>query len=385
MNTRFRAFDACALELHLVKPITPERVTKAIARARAQLASQPSFNHAIRPCIFHRRWSRGGKIPKTRFVVRSGGRVSFVAAADIDWIEAAGNYAIFHVGKQNHMVRDTMSRLESQLATENHLRVSRSAILNLRRVKELYNSPSGDHAAILADGQRVPFTRSPARSGRPAQHIVTSPMWPSLRSRDREKTASAAPGGTSTPPPAREAQRLAAVFQLRLLDTAPEERFDRFTRLAGAALQMPVAIVSLVDDTREWLKSSHGLHGLREIPRDNCFAIHVLASEAQPVIVRDASKDRRFAQHPLVQGPEHLRFFAGQATGQRRWRPSRGALRDGKGTAGPFSRGTAHPCRSRGARGAGTARLASARHAGTPRSGGKTGGGTARALCGVHG
>lgn len=144
-----RAFDACALD-YLLKPVSPERLAKALNRARAQLA-QPVESHPP---------EKEEHAGAPRFVVRSGGRVSFVATEEIDWIEAAGNYAIFHVGKKNHMVRETMSGLEGQLPSDRFMRVSRSAIVNLGRVKELFNSPAGNDAAILADGQRVPFTRN---------------------------------------------------------------------------------------------------------------------------------------------------------------------------------------------------------------------------------
>ena len=86
--------------------------------------------------------------------------MSFVAPEEIDWVEAAGNYAILHVGKHNHMVRATMGAMESQLSADTFLRVSRSAIVNLRRVKELHAGSTGEHAAVLHDGQRVPMTRS---------------------------------------------------------------------------------------------------------------------------------------------------------------------------------------------------------------------------------
>jgi two-component system LytT family response regulator len=92
--------------------------------------------------------------------VRTGERLIFVQAEQIDWVEAAGNYAILHVGKESHILRETMSALEAQLATDAFLRVSRSAILNLRRVRELQSLSDGEHVAILTDGQRVGITRS---------------------------------------------------------------------------------------------------------------------------------------------------------------------------------------------------------------------------------
>lgn len=141
-----RAFEACALD-YLLKPTTGERLAKALDRARTRLAAGRPAPPPQPPPGAH------------RFTVRSGGHISFVAAEEIDWVEAAGNYAILHVGKSNHMIRETMGALESQLPPDEFLRVNRSAIVNLRRVKELYSSPTGEHAAILHDGQRLSLTR----------------------------------------------------------------------------------------------------------------------------------------------------------------------------------------------------------------------------------
>ena len=147
-----RAFEACALD-YLLKPVSPKRLAKALTRARERIRlAVPAKEDATMPA---------GAIspPSFRFTVRSGGRLSFVAPEEIDWVEAAGNYAILHVGTTNHMIRQTMGAMEAQLPEETFLRVSRSAIVNLRRVKELFTSSAGDHAAILASGERVHITR----------------------------------------------------------------------------------------------------------------------------------------------------------------------------------------------------------------------------------
>ncbi len=143
-----RAFEACALD-YVLKPASPERLAKTLERVRQRLsnrAAEPSPSSAPPP-------------PPPRFTVRSGSRMSFVAPEEIDWVEAAGNYAILHVGGHNHMVRETMAGLEEQLAPLEFLRVSRSGIVNLRRVKELHSPAGGEPAALLHDGQRVPITR----------------------------------------------------------------------------------------------------------------------------------------------------------------------------------------------------------------------------------
>jgi len=103
--------------------------------------------------------------PRRRFSVRSGQRTTFVATAEIDWIEADGNYAVLHVGTQNHFLRETMSTLESELPAKEFLRVSRSAIVHLNRVKEIQTAAGNHHFAVLVDGQRVPVTRSVRQIG----------------------------------------------------------------------------------------------------------------------------------------------------------------------------------------------------------------------------
>ncbi len=147
-----RAFEACALD-YLLKPVAPERLARTLARVRKRLATEAAARPAAADAV------APSDLP--RFVVRSRGRVSFVAAEDIDWVEAAGNYAIFHVGKLNHMVRETMTSLEGKLPAQTFMRVSRSAIVNLHRVKELVTSPTSGDAAVLEGGQHIPVTRNP--------------------------------------------------------------------------------------------------------------------------------------------------------------------------------------------------------------------------------
>jgi PAS domain S-box-containing protein len=121
------------------------------------------------------------------------------------------------------------------------------------------------------------------------------------------------PEDAETPSASNETQRLAVVRQLRLLDTAPEERFDRFTRLASAALGMPIALLTLVDGAREWFKSAHGLRRVQEVPRLHSFGAYAVLGNSRLLVIRDASRDRRFVANPLVEGPEKIRFFAGHS------------------------------------------------------------------------
>jgi ribonuclease BN (tRNA processing enzyme) len=109
--------------------------------------------------------------------------------------------------------------------------------------------------------------------------------------------------------PEDEEPRLAALRALNVLDTPLEDRFDRITRIAAALFNVPIALVSLVDEDRQWFKSRHGLD-IAETPRDSSFCAHVVG-ERQPMIVADTFKDPRFADNPLVLNEPRIRFYAG--------------------------------------------------------------------------
>lgn len=106
-----------------------------------------------------------------------------------------------------------------------------------------------------------------------------------------------------------EAERLAALRQLNLLDTPPSDEFDRLTLLTARFFAVPVVLIALIDDARQWVKSRHG-PDLGEIPRGIAFCSHVVDGR-QTLVVNDASEDPRFRDNPLVLGPPHIRFYAG--------------------------------------------------------------------------
>lgn len=109
--------------------------------------------------------------------------------------------------------------------------------------------------------------------------------------------------------PENERQRLDALRRLAVLDTPAEERFDRITRMARNMFDVPIALVSLVDENRQWFKSCCGLPVL-ETSRDISFCGHAILGEAL-FVVEDASQDPRFSDNPLVTGEPHIRFYAG--------------------------------------------------------------------------
>ena len=109
--------------------------------------------------------------------------------------------------------------------------------------------------------------------------------------------------------PAGEQNRIAALNKLQILDSPTEERFDRITRIAAAAFDVPIALVSLVDRNRQWFKSHFGLK-TTETPRDQAFCAHAILNR-DIMVVRDTLLDPRFADNPLVIGEPRIRFYAG--------------------------------------------------------------------------
>lgn len=109
--------------------------------------------------------------------------------------------------------------------------------------------------------------------------------------------------------PENEAQRLQTLQSLQILDTPPEERFDRLTRLAMHIYEVPVALVSLVDGERQWFKSAQGLD-VCETSREVSFCGHAILHD-DALVVEDTLEDERFINNPLVTGPSGIRFYAG--------------------------------------------------------------------------
>jgi PAS domain S-box-containing protein len=111
--------------------------------------------------------------------------------------------------------------------------------------------------------------------------------------------------------PADEGERLKALRRYAILDTPQEEAFDRITHLAARLLKLPMVLVTLIDEDRQWFKSCYGLK-TDEIPRGDSFCTHTILSDAA-LIVPDATLDPRFVDNPFVTGEPYLRFYAGVA------------------------------------------------------------------------
>ncbi len=151
------AFDVNAAD-YLLKPFKLARFQQAVERARRACETRTTEPAKQRLT----QWL-DQKLPlppgQKRIMVRTNDRVIFVRLDDIDWIEAAGNYAILHVGKSNHILRETMTHLEDQLPLDLFFRASRSAFIHLARIRELQPLPGGQHVVILQDGQKITMTR----------------------------------------------------------------------------------------------------------------------------------------------------------------------------------------------------------------------------------
>lgn len=113
----------------------------------------------------------------------------------------------------------------------------------------------------------------------------------------------------SAPLPADEPRRIAALYALELLDSEPEARFDRVTRLAQRVFGTQIATFTLVDSERQWFKSAQGADGLED-PRDISFCAHAILEDGS-MVVEDATLDERFTDNPLVLGDPNIRFYAG--------------------------------------------------------------------------
>ncbi|HLH56846.1 MAG TPA: LytTR family DNA-binding domain-containing protein [Verrucomicrobiae bacterium] len=152
-----RAFDARALD-YLLKPFKPDRFKEAIQRAR-ELIGNKQAGSAARGLLDLLANHSTATQHLRRLTVKTPDRVIFVEVEDIDAIEAAGKYAIVHVGKENHVLRETMNWLESHLPPQQFLRISRSVIVNLNRIREVQPMFKGENAIVLKSGKSYPTTK----------------------------------------------------------------------------------------------------------------------------------------------------------------------------------------------------------------------------------
>jgi len=148
-----QAFEAAALD-YLLKPLDPERLAGTLERARVQIEgrSRREQSEQILSLLSH-----FGAQPRfiERLVTRSDGRIRIIRVDDIDYIEAAGNYAKIHVSGKMHLVREGMNSLEAKLDGRRFLRIHRSVIVRIDRIRELESLYQGDYVVVLHDGVRL--------------------------------------------------------------------------------------------------------------------------------------------------------------------------------------------------------------------------------------
>lgn len=152
-----RAFDVHALD-YLLKPFDRNRFHEALLRARDQIERR-STGDLERRLLELVEDLKPAPHPLDRFVVKTGGRVFFVRADEIEWIEAAGNYVKLHVGSEAHLFRETMNAIETKLDSDLFFRIHRSHIVNIERVRELQPWFNGEFVVFLRSGTRLTLSR----------------------------------------------------------------------------------------------------------------------------------------------------------------------------------------------------------------------------------
>jgi len=151
-----RAFEVNALD-YLLKPFTEARFKKAIERAREQLrkgrARLPEPQRAALLNHLHAATPGGGRI-----LVRSPERIVFLKPEEVDSVEAAGNYVVLCAGKERHILRETTAAMDARLAPAGFMRISRSVIVNLARIREIQPLGPGQYSVLLKTGARFDMT-----------------------------------------------------------------------------------------------------------------------------------------------------------------------------------------------------------------------------------
>ena len=150
-----QAFEAHALD-YLLKPFGRERFMQAVGRARRQIGDgnvRARLDALIGELSERPRYA-------TRLAVKSRGRTVFLPADEIDWVGAADNYLELHAGPNSYVVRETMSQLQSKLDPQKFVRIHRSTLVNVARVKEMHPMFAGDQVLVLHDGTKLQVSRT---------------------------------------------------------------------------------------------------------------------------------------------------------------------------------------------------------------------------------
>jgi two-component system, LytTR family, response regulator len=153
-----RAFEVHALD-YLLKPFDRERFEGSWRRAKSQILREKDGGMDQRILALLEELKAGSRYLE-RLVIKSGGRIFFLDSDDIDWIEAEGNYVSIHCGRKSHLLRETISSLESQLDPKKFLRIHRSSIVRMDRIQELQPWFHGEYRVILHSGTQLTLSRN---------------------------------------------------------------------------------------------------------------------------------------------------------------------------------------------------------------------------------
>lgn len=152
-----RAFEAHALD-YLLKPFNQDRLHRALERVKVELLK--THEHSVQTRILDllgRTKSESQQL--RRLVIRTAGRVVFLELDEVDWIEAAANYVKLHVGKDSFLIREGIGHFSAKLDPDRFVRIHRSSIVNVRRIRELQPCDSGEYIAVLRDGKELSCSR----------------------------------------------------------------------------------------------------------------------------------------------------------------------------------------------------------------------------------
>jgi two-component system LytT family response regulator len=158
-----RAFEINALD-YLLKPIDAERFQKTLNRVREEIKNEQVKNFDRRLSALLRdlesaKSTDGGPVYLERVTVKEAGRITFVEVEDIDWILSEGNYVQLHAKRKTHLLRETMDGIERKLDPKKFVRLRRSTIVRVSRIKELHPLFNGEFAVVLKDGTKLSSSR----------------------------------------------------------------------------------------------------------------------------------------------------------------------------------------------------------------------------------
>jgi two-component system LytT family response regulator len=157
-----RAFDVHAVD-YLTKPVNAERLAKALGRVREKIASKIALLTQEQLAAVLNGLSDMAHGPDryaSRFLVKDGGKEILLASEKIDWIEAADYYCCFHVGSRRYMLRESITDLSGKLDPRHFVRIHRSTIVNLDRIREIYRDGQSDGSVVLTTGTTLRMSRS---------------------------------------------------------------------------------------------------------------------------------------------------------------------------------------------------------------------------------